>query len=60
MSTYTATTSEIQAGSIGMGSLSGTPGGIRSYSQTTISNEGQSLMYSGALGMFAVLAGILI
>lgn len=60
MSTFTATTSEVQAGSIGMGSLSGSAGSIRSYSQTTISNEGQALVYSGAFGMFAVLAGILI
>lgn len=59
MTTYTATSSGIQAGSIGMGSLTASSGGFRSYSQTTVSNEGNGLVYSGALGVIAVVAGIL-
>lgn len=60
MSTYTATISNVQAGSVGMGSWTGSVGAVRSYAQTTVSNEGQSLAYSGILGMFAVVAGLFI
>lgn len=60
MSTYSATVSDIQAGSVGMGSLTGSVGGVRLYSQTTISNEGAALGVAGGLGMFAFVAGILL
>lgn len=49
MSTYTEATSSAAAGSVGLGSLSGLVGGVRSYSETTITNGG-AVVYSGVVG----------
>lgn len=60
MTTFTATTSSVKAGSIGLGSLSGTVGQISRYQMTTVLNEAPALAYSGGLGVVAVLAQLLL
>lgn len=60
MSTYTTATALPSSGDIGMGSLSGSVGGIRSYSQTTISNEGnRNVVYRGVFGAAVMVLGML-
>lgn len=67
MTTYTAAdTDAVESGSVGLGSISGSLGGIRTYSQTTItnSNEAPSFLnlnglYSGVIGGMIVLLGLL-
>lgn len=61
MSTYTTVTSSASEGSVGMGSLSGSVGGVRTYLETTISNGGQgNAVYSGGVGAAFLLLGWLI
>ena len=62
MTTFTATTSSVQAGAIGLGSLSGTVGQIFSYQRTTATllNEAPALAHSGGLGVVALLAQLLL
>lgn len=49
------------SGEIGLGSLSGTVGVVRTYDQTTIDNAAGSLgVYGGAFGALVIAAGLLI
>lgn len=66
--THTSATADIKSGGIGLGSISGEVGGIRSYEQTTIksnggghanANYGDSL-YSGLIGGGIMLIGIIL
>lgn len=59
MTTFTNTVSGVLTGAVGLGTLSGSVGDIRSYSQTTV-NEGRTLVYSGMFGLFALVVGLLI
>lgn len=58
MTTY-STASSASSGSAGLGSISGLVGGIRSYTETTITNGGVGA-YSGAVGLAAVVLGVLL
>ncbi|CCG22894.1 Pga1 GPI-anchored protein [Candida orthopsilosis Co 90-125] len=66
MSTYTeANSDDVESGTVGMGSLSGSVGTHRSYDQTTISNaapDGAAYvpynLYAGFVGGIAVLLGL--
>lgn len=58
MSTHTeAVTTAVKSGEIGMGSASGTVGGIRTYLHKTVSGAANGLrcVYSGLLGFVVVL-----
>lgn len=67
MSTYsTANSDAVESGSVGLGSISGSLGGIRSYSQTTITNSNDAPshfnfdgLYSGIIGGAVLLLGLL-
>lgn len=60
MSTFTTDTATPSSGNVGMGTISGSVGGVRSYDQTTISNgANKNLMYGGAAGAFMVVFGLL-
>lgn len=54
MTTYESVTLSVAAGSIGLGSLSGDTGNIRTYSQTTVGGANQ-MAYSGAFGVLMLL-----
>jgi len=66
MSTYTeANSNDVESGTVGMGSLSGSVGNVKSYDKTTISNaapDGAAYMpynvYAGFVGGVAVLLGL--
>lgn len=58
MDTYTSAVKSVAAGSIGMGAQSGTVGGVRTYSQTTISNAGD-VVSSSSLGVAFLLLNFL-
>lgn len=62
MSTYTnEVSSYVQQGSIGLGSLSGTVGGTRTYTSSTINGGEQVSPYSsGLVGALFVLLGYII
>lgn len=60
MTTFTTETATPSAGDVGIGSISGTVGGVRSYDQTTISNgANKNMMYGGAAGALMVVFGLL-
>ncbi|KAK6453678.1 Pga1 GPI-anchored protein [Scheffersomyces xylosifermentans] len=66
MTTYnSANQDDVKSGDIGMGSLSSV-GGIRSYAQTTITNNGapgdmsHSSLYGGLFGVLVLIAGVLV
>lgn len=59
MTTYTVTTGGVSAGSVGMGTLSGSVGDVRTYSQTTV-NAGNKNAYSGVVGGAFLLLGWLL
>lgn len=61
MQVYSDATGSAPAGTIGLGSHSGDVGNIRTYSQTTIKNEGgRKGVYSGAMGgLFLILGSLL-
>ncbi|ODV79571.1 uncharacterized protein CANTADRAFT_5306 [Suhomyces tanzawaensis NRRL Y-17324] len=67
ISTYESATGAVPSGAVGMGSLSGSVGGVRSYSQTTVgqANAAAGLwrpenMYAGAFGFaFLLIGGLL-
>lgn len=52
MTTYSDTTSSVAAGSVGIGSMSGSVGQVRTYLQTTITNAAAG---AGATGLLAIL-----
>lgn len=55
MTTFTDATLSVAAGSIGMGSLSGDTGDIRTYSHTTVTAGANHVAYSGAFGAMLML-----
>lgn len=55
MSTYSEATLSAAAGSIGLGSISGDTGNIRSYSQTTVAAGSHQMAYSGAFAVLMLL-----
>lgn len=68
MSTHTeANSDDVKSGTVGMGSLSGSVGGVRSYDKTTISSSAAAdgavyqahNIYAGFAGGFVVLLGLL-
>ncbi|CAH2353213.1 predicted GPI-anchored protein 1 [[Candida] railenensis] len=61
--TYTSATSSAAAGTIGMGSISGSVGGVRTYAHTTVSGGAgdiQGSIYGRVVGMLVLLLGYLI
>ncbi|PSK38599.1 hypothetical protein C7M61_002534 [Candidozyma pseudohaemuli] len=60
MTTYSDTTSSVAAGSVGVGLQTGEVGNVRSYEQTTISNNGQAGAYAGFVGWAAIALGFLL
>lgn len=60
MTTYSDTTASVPAGSAGMGLQTGEVGNVRSYEQTTISNNGQAGAYAGFVGWAAIALGFLL
>ncbi|KAF3988344.1 hypothetical protein FT663_02378 [Candidozyma haemuli var. vulneris] len=58
--TYSDPTASVPEGSAGLGSQTGEVGGVRSYEQTTISNNGHPGMYAGVVGWVAVAVGYLL
>lgn len=60
MTTFTTETATPSSGELGLGSLSGSVGGVRSYEQTTITNgANQNLIYGGAAGAIMVVLGMI-
>lgn len=60
MTTYTEATVSASSGDIGMGSLSGSAGSVRSYEHTTITNGAAGPAYvGGAVGVALVALGML-
>lgn len=68
MSTYTsADEGDVQSGNIGLGSISGTVGDVRSYTKTTIGTSNAAVglfkpenIYSGIAGVSFLLLGALL
>lgn len=60
MTTYTDATASAPAGSAGLGLQTGEVGNVRSYEQTTISDNGQSGVYAGVLGWAAIAVAYLL
>lgn len=61
--TYTAATASASAGTVGMGSISGSVGGVRTYEHTTITGGAGNIegsVYGRAVGMLVLLVGYLI
>ncbi|KAM9913262.1 hypothetical protein OXX69_001771 [Metschnikowia pulcherrima] len=52
MSTYSDATSSATSGSMGMGSLSGSVGGVRTYTQSTV--NGGSALYSNSMALLVL------
>lgn len=63
MSTFTTVTASASSGEIGLGSLSGSVGDVRTYSETTVTNAGarnnDAVMYGGAAGAVLMVLGML-
>lgn len=59
MSTFSDNQHSVPAGNVGLGSLSGSVGGVRSYQQTTVGNGGSERTYGGALGVVCLVLGMI-
>lgn len=60
MTTYSDATASAPAGSEGLGLQTGEVGNVRSYEQTTISDNGQPGVYAGLLGWAAIAVAYLL
>lgn len=58
MLTATSATASVPSGTVGLGSLSGSVGGLRSYVQSTISGQGNTAGVAG--GAFFAMAAMLL
>lgn len=59
MSTFTENEQSVPLGNVGLGSLSGSVGGVRSYEEKTVTNAGNGRNYGGALGVICFVLGLL-
>lgn len=63
MTTYSSATGTVSSGQEGLGTISGSVGEIRTYSQTTITNGGarnnEMAAYGGAAGALLMVLGML-
>lgn len=58
MSTFTGDKQSAPLGKIGLGSISGSVGELRSYEEKTVTNAGNSRNYGGALGVICFVLGV--
>lgn len=62
LETYTTATSSAASGSVGLGSISGSVGGVRTYEHTTVSGGAgviQGSVYGRSVGMVVLIMGYL-